>query len=85
VAMAKTARVARLTSCVLVAAGAAALIYGVLFHSTNISPAQGTDSPASAKAEPALIKEVTVGGLERDASGQVKKTYTDKAPQACPT
>jgi hypothetical protein len=71
--------------CVLVAAGAAGLIYGVFFHSTNIWPAQGTDSPASAKAEPALIKEVTVGGLERDASGQVKKTYTDKAPQACPT
>jgi len=70
---------------VLVAAGAVALTYGVLFHATSISPAQGTDSPALVRSEAALIKEVTVGGLERDASGQVKKTYTDKAPQACPT
>lgn len=71
--------------CVLVAVGAAALTYGIFFHSTTISPAQATDLPAISKSEPALIKEVSVGGLERDASGQVKKTYTGKAPQACPT
>jgi len=71
--------------CVLVAAGAVALTYGIFLHAANISSAQGTDSPALVRSEPALIREVTVGGLERDASGQVKKTYTDKAPQACPT
>lgn len=39
-----------------------------------------------AQSEPTLIKEVTIGGLKRDASGEIKKTYTgNRAPAACPT
>ncbi len=38
-----------------------------------------------ATAESALIKEVSIGGLRREADGRLVKTYTGKAPQACPT
>ena len=70
---------------VLVLLGAALLAYGALFHSNNVLPQQGDDSTAVAKSEPALIKEVTVGGVTRAESGKIKQTYTGKAPAACAT
>ena len=70
----------------LVLMGGALLTYGVSFHKATIEAQADDGAPAVAQSEPALIKEVTVGGLERDASGQIKKTYTgEQAPAACPT
>ncbi len=40
---------------------------------------------AAITAEPAMIREVAIGGLMRDTSGQLKKTYSGQAPKACPT
>ena len=71
----------------LVAAGAVLLAYGLRFNATAISTEGQGSLAVQARAEADVIKEVSVGGLERDDSGQIKKTYkeTEKAPQACPT
>ena len=70
----------------LVLMGVALLTYGVSFHEATIEAKASDGTPAVAQSEPTLIKEVTVGGLERDASGEIKKTYTgEQAPAACPT
>jgi len=70
--------------CLLGLFAAALFIYGVGFHSTNVL-AQKDDSAAFTKSEPALIKEVSIGGVTRDAAGNLIQTYTGKPPQACPT
>jgi len=38
-------------------------------------------------SEPAVVQEVARGGVTRDESGQIKKTYEEgkQAPKACPT
>ena len=68
----------------LAAVAAALLIYGLSFHAAAVLSA---DEPVTAvsTAEPAMIREVTVGGLKRDDSGQIRKTYSGQAPSACPT
>jgi len=38
-----------------------------------------------AEAELRIIQEVTVGGLTRLASGELKRTYSGRAPSRCPT
>jgi len=70
--------------CVLALFGVALFAYGIFFHFTNVW-AQQDDSTVFAKSEPALIKEVSIGGVTRDTSGNLRQTYTGKAPQACPT
>ena len=35
--------------------------------------------------EPALIREVSIGGVTRLASGELRRTYSGKAPSLCPT
>ena len=73
--------------CVLVLLGLALLVYGLWFHTANISPKQEENAAKFAKSEPKLIKEVSIGGVKRDNSGKIKQTYTEKeeAPKACPT
>jgi hypothetical protein len=71
--------------CLLTLFGVAILVYGIFFHSTNILPQQRDDFTVRTASEPALIKEVSIGGVTRDASGELRQTYTGKAPQACPT
>ena len=73
--------------CVLGLLGLILLVYGLRFHTANISPKQGQDAAKFAKSEPNLIKEVSIGGVKRDNSGKIKQTYTEKeeAPKACPT
>lgn len=72
-------------SVLLMAIGALLLTYG-LFAKSNVvsSDGQGEVSPTS---EMAITQEVAQGGLKRDESGEVKKTYEEgqKAPAACPT
>ena len=73
--------------CVLILLGAGLLIYGAFFHSATVSAQQQGDAKVFAKSEPALMKEVSVGGVERDESGEIKQTYEvgEEAPKACPT
>ncbi len=87
-------------SLLLVPAAMAALVYGIVFHSTTIlaqvSDEIEEDSPdATAQhvaetlsldlREPAIIRDATVGGLIRLDSGAIKRTYSGKPPSACPT
>lgn len=73
--------------CLLAVIGAILLTYGIWFHRAVISAKQTESAAKFAKSEPALMKEVSVGGVQRDESGELKQTYTDtqKAPKACPT
>ena len=72
-------------SLALVAVGAGLLMYGLFAHAGAVWPADEQAATASVTAEPAMIREVAVGGLKRDALGQLKKTYSGQAPKACPT
>jgi hypothetical protein len=84
----------------LVAAGAGLLAYGLLHNSIAMSSGPSMVSVADADpnqavqvaaqsevvSEPAITQEVARGGVTRDESGQIKKTYEGKeAPKACPT
>jgi hypothetical protein len=87
-------------SLLLVPAAVAILVYGIIFHSTNIlaqasddieddSPDVTTQHVAEWLSldlrEPAIIRDATVGGLVRLDSGAIKRTYSGKPPSACPT
>jgi hypothetical protein len=83
----------------LVATGAGLLLYGLLYNSTIV--ASGPSAPAAvagepdfvpiaaqaeALSEPAVTEEVARGGVTRDETGAIRKTYEGKeAPKACPT
>jgi hypothetical protein len=84
---------------VFVAAGAGLLLYGLFHNSTAVSSnspgvSAGDGEPNQVQvaaqpellSEPAVTEEVARGGVTRDDSGQIKKTYEGKqAPKACPT
>lgn len=70
--------------CLLILFAATLLTYGVFFHSTTVA-AQQDDSTVLARSESSLIQEVSIGGVTRDASGNLRQTYTGEPPQACPT
>jgi hypothetical protein len=85
-----------ITFVLLLLLAIALFIYGFRFHSINISPQpfgdelrtvepQADDSLTLVASEPALIKEVSIGGVNLDDSGKIKQTYTGQAPKACPT
>ena len=58
-------------------------LYG---YSLHVLPVYSENNDKGfATAEPALIKEVSIGGLKRDTNGKLHKTYTGKPPAACPT
>jgi hypothetical protein len=85
-------RAARIVlAAMLVAAGAALVIYGVARHSRTVLLKQAEPPAAEAartldESEPALIREVTVGGLRRRASGELERTYGEgEEPALCPT
>ncbi len=77
----------RLVSLVLVVCGALFLAYGLLLHGAIVSPMGGdANTVASDQSEPALISDVAVSGLTRDAKGQITKTYAGGvAPTKCKT
>ena len=86
-------RAARIVlAAMLVAAGAALVIYGVARHSRTVLLKQAEPSAAAEAAktldesEPALIHEVTVGGLRRNPAGELERTYGEgEEPALCPT
>jgi hypothetical protein len=63
--------------------GAAMFLYGVSMHALPVF--SENNDRGFATGEPALIKEVSIGGLERKADGTLHKTYSGKPPAACPT
>jgi anti-sigma factor RsiW len=79
-------------AAILVAAGAALVIYGVAVHSRTVLLKQA-EPPAAAEGsrtideyEPVLIREITVGGLRRSLSGELERTYGEgETPSLCPT
>ena len=85
-------RAARIVlAAILVAAGAALVIYGVAQHSRTVLLKQAEPPAAEAEktleeSEPALIREITVGGLRRNPSGKIERTYGEgETPSLCPT
>ena len=63
--------------------GIAMLLYGLAMH---VQPVYSKDNDKGlATVETALIKEVTIGGLERKEDGTLHKTYSGAPPKACPT
>jgi len=86
-------RAARIVlAAMLVAAGAALVLYGVAVHSRTVllkqakPPAAAVAEKTLQESEPALIREVTVGGLRRSLSGELERTYGEgETPSLCPT
>jgi hypothetical protein len=63
--------------------GAGLMAYGLKFR---VEPVFSENNDKGlATGEPRLMKEVSIGGLERDAEGNLRLTYTGKPPEACPT
>jgi hypothetical protein len=53
---------------------------------TETPPAQPEEQTATiVESEPDLVREVSVGGVTRLASGEIKRTYTGAPEKACPT
>lgn len=50
-----------------------------------LTQAKETILIAEDELEPAIIRDVTVGGLVLLASGELKRTYSGEAPSLCPT
>jgi hypothetical protein len=69
--------------CVLPVLAFTFLLYGAAFNSQPVYPKDKLQS--SPESELTLIQEVTVGGVALDALGQLRKTYTDKPLDFCPT
>ena len=56
-----------------------------LLQNDEPSPVQAV-AQSEVASEPAVTQEVARGGVTRDESGQIKKTYEGtEAPKACPT
>ena len=71
-------------SLLLVLVAVTLIGYGLRPSATVASSGDG-QVEATATSELAVTKEVARGGLERDDSGQIKKTYEGKPPEACST
>ena len=68
---------------ILLGLGLSMLLYGFSMH---VLPVYSQDNDQGfASAEPAIVKEVSIGGLKRDTDGKLFKTYTGAPPKACPT
>jgi len=74
-----------LLSLFLVAVGVALLGYGLFRQSATVASSTEDQAEAAPTSELAVIKEVARGGVKRDESGQIKKTYEGTAPKACKT
>lgn len=70
---------------ILITAGMVLLVFGLAFHSVTILPAESDGQETIQLSEPEIISDTTVGGVSRVGSGQIKRTYTGKAPSTCPT
>jgi hypothetical protein len=73
-------------SLLLLAAGVVLLVCGLLSRSPVLSSGE-EGQKVTALSEASITQEVARGGVTRDESGQIKKTYEEgqQAPTACPT
>ncbi len=69
------------SALILLAVGLCA--YGLCINSMKVLPQQKGEAVIT--YEPAIIREVTFGGIARDQQGALRKTYSGKAPSFCPT
>jgi len=73
-------------SLTLIAAGVALLVYGLFGQSAAVTSDEEGQGSRAVTSELAVTKEVARGGVKRDESGQIKKTYEgNNAPKTCPT
>ncbi|MEN8127519.1 MAG: hypothetical protein ABFR90_06895 [Planctomycetota bacterium] len=73
----------QITAIVLLGLGLSMFLYG---YSLHVLPVYSENNDQGfATAESVLIKEVSIGGLERKPDGTLHKTYTGAPPKACPT
>ncbi|MBN2131675.1 MAG: hypothetical protein JW741_19405 [Sedimentisphaerales bacterium] len=72
-------------SLLLVVVGLTVLGYGLFRQSATVASSEDGQVGAAPTSELAVTKEVARGGVKRDESGQIKKTYEGKAPEACST
>ena len=63
--------------------GTGLMVFGLKFHVQPVFSEHNDKGLAT--GEPRLMKEVSIGGLKRDATGNLRLTYTGKPPEACPT
>ena len=72
-------------SLLLVAIGVSLLAYGLFARVALV--ASGQPGQITTVSELSITHEVARGGVKRDKSGEVKKTYGEgkKAPAVCPT
>ena len=68
---------------ILIDLGIAMLAYGLSLHVMAVY--SENNDKGFATAETVIMREVSIGGLERNEAGNLHKTYTGKPPQACPT
>lgn len=73
-----------IVSISLLIAGLGLFAYGAGFHPSTVLP-EKQDSPAVLKSEPELVKEASIGGLKRNALGDIRLTYTGIPPKDCAT
>ena len=73
----------------LVPAIAAAVAIALIVIALSSKPREVAGAEPGAQvallSEPAIIKEVSIGGLVLSTDGVLARTYSDKAPEACPT
>ena len=63
--------------------GLGLMAFGLKFHAQPVFSEHNDQGLAT--PETRLMKEVSIGGLVREADGKIRMTYTGKPPQACPT
>ncbi len=74
-------------SLLLVAAGVALLVCGLLSRPSIVSSGEQGQEKVVAMSEFSIVRDVARGGLKREPSGQIKTTYGEgqQAADACPT
>jgi hypothetical protein len=58
---------------------------GAPFWAPQPPQAETTRTVGIGLSEPVMVRDITVGGLTRLESGELKRTYTGEAPTLCPS
>ena len=70
----------------LILAGLLLLGYGLFYHARSVAIPEPNGKRTDRVSEYRLVREVTIGGLERTGSGNLRRTYGGgSGPALCPT
>jgi len=69
----------------LILAGLILLGYGLLLRSHPVDGPASEAKKTTVVREYQLVREVTVGGVERTELGHLRRTYSGSGPALCPT